>query len=183
MIDHAVDLLRNAGVERLLANTHYLPEKIGPHLRELGIATLHEDPILETGGGLRAARDKLGCNPVITINPDAIWQGPNPVQYMAEAWSPNMTALLMLVPTDGTRAGDFSLEHGKIRRNGPLLYTGLQIIRTDRLDDIEAPVFSLNLYWDHLMEIGPIHGIVYPGGWTDIGTREALEHANREMSW
>ncbi len=181
MVDHAVGLLRDAGVQRLVANTHYLPDKIEPHLRDLGVATLYEEPILETGGGLRAARGELDCNPVITMNPDAIWQGPNPVQYLAEAWSPDMTALLMLARTDGTRAGDFSLEHGKIQRNGPFIYTGLQIIRTDRLDDIEAQIFSLNLYWDHLLKSGSIHGVVYPGDWTDIGTRGALEVANQEI--
>ena len=181
MIDHAAGLLREAGVERLVANTHYLPEKLEPHLDDLGIVALREDPILETGGGLRAARTTLDCDPVITVNPDTIWEGANPALVLAEAWSPEMSALLMLVPTESARPGDFSLEHGRIRRKGPFLYSGLQIIRTDRLDEIAGEVFSLNRYWDHLMKSGPIHGVVYPGRWTDIGTHEALEKVNREI--
>lgn len=180
MIDHAADLLQAAGVQRIVANTHYLPEKLEPHLADLGIVALRETTILETGGGLRAARRTLDCDPVITMNPDALWQGPNPVKVLSKAWSPEMSALLMLVPCENAKPGDFSLEHGRIQRKGPLLYSGLQIIRTGRLAEIQDDVFSLNRYWDHLMASGPIHGVVYSGRWTDIGTREALELANRE---
>lgn len=187
MIDHAVDLVRQAGIGRIVSNTHYLADRIVPHLESMGVVTLTEHPrILDTGGGLKAALPQLGAGPVVTLNPDAAWSGPNPVQTLLNAWRPQMQALMMLVPLKraGTtrQTGDFSLEHGLIRRNGPYIYTGAQIIRTGRLAEIADPVFSLNRYWDLLAEDGPIHGIVYPGRWCDIGHPEGLAQAERMLT-
>ena len=95
-----------------------------------------------------------------------------------------MRALLLIVPCAvagrADAEGDFELAEGKLRRNGPYLYTGAQILRTKDLDQIPDTVFSLNRYWDLLAEIGPIHGCVYPGRWRDIGTAEGLKQANAE---
>lgn len=187
MIDHAITILRNAGVSRIVANTHYLPDLIEPYLESRGVTALREYPdILETGGGLRAALPQLGQGPVITLNPDAAWTGPNPVKALLDAWLPDMQALLLLVPQSTamtTRTdGDFSLEQGRIRRMGNYLYGGAQIIRTDRLHEIPDPVFSLNQYWDLLATTGPLHGIVHTGGWCDIGHPEGLSAAERMLS-
>lgn len=187
MIDHAVDLVREAGIGRIVANTHYLADRIAPHLRSMGLVVSSEHPrILDTGGGLKAALPHLGTGPVVTLNPDAAWDGPNPIGALLDAWRPGMQALMMLVPVKraGTtrKTGDFSLENGRIRRNGPYLYTGAQIIRTDRLAEIPDPVFSLNRYWDLLAETGPVHGIVHAGGWCDIGHPEGLSQAERMLS-
>lgn len=187
MIDHAVTMVRDAGIENIAANTHYLADRIDPHLHALGVTVLTETPeILDTGGGLKAALPHLGDGPVVTLNPDAAWKGANPVRTLLDAWQPKMQALLLLVPVGmaGSRRsmGDFSLEQGFIRRNGPFIYTGAQIIRTDRLGEIADPVFSLNRYWDLLADTGPIHGIVYPGQWRDIGYPEGLADAERMLS-
>lgn len=181
MIDHAIDLLRAAGINRLVANTHYLPDSLERHLKERGVTTLRETVILDTGGGLKTALPVLGPSPVITMNPDALWLGPNPVTALLAEWNPSMTGLMMLSGSEDEDC-DFSLEHGEIRRRGPYRYTGLQIIRTDRLGEIGEDVFSLNLYWDHLLEAGPLHGTVYAGDWMDIGTRDKLEAANRQVA-
>lgn len=182
MVDYTIDLLKDAGVSNLVANTHYLPDQIVPHLKLQGVTVLHEDPILETGGGLRAARSYLGVDPVITINPDAAWRGPNPIVELVSAWRSEMQAMLLLVasPT-GSANDDFSLEQGTISRSGAFRYTGLQIIRTDRLPEIQENVFSLNAYWDLLAASGPLHGVVYTGNWCDIGTPEGLGQAEKML--
>lgn len=185
MIDHAVSRVRDAGIDRIFANTHYLHDVIAPHLETLGVTALHEPEILETGGGLKAALPRLGASPVVTINPDAAWTGPNPIQTLLSQWRPHMSALLLLVPLSKAQTtrteGDFSLEQGEIARIGDYLYTGAQIIRTDRLGDIPGDVFSLNRYWDHLAASGPLHGAVHPGGWCDIGHPEGLATAERML--
>jgi len=179
MIDHCLELLIGAGVERLYANTHYLPEQLEEHLAKKGVTTLREVEILETGGGLKAALSTIGTDPVITMNPDVLWRGSNPVDSLLAAWRSDMRGLLMLTDA-GRQDDDFSLEHRRIQRKGPLRYTGLQIIRTDLLKDIPKTKFSLNEYWDLLLATGDLHGTVYDGKWVDIGTEEALAAANAE---
>ncbi len=181
MVDHSIDLLREAGISRLVANTHYLPETLEAHLAERGVMVLRENPILDTGGGLKAAASVLGKSPVITINPDALWLGSNPVTALLTAWKPSMNGLLMLSETD-TETSDFSLENGRIRRKGRYRYTGLQVIRTDRLGEVPDTVFSLNRYWDHILGTAPLNGLVYDGPWMDIGTKDKLEIASRRIS-
>ena len=181
MIDHCIDLLQEAGIETLVANTHYFPATLEKHLKGRGVIPLREHPILETGGGLRAALPHLGSGPVITMNPDAIWVGSNPIQSLIAAWDTTMSALLVLSHNE-TANSDLRLEHGEIQRRGPVRFTGLQILRTERLDEIAETAFSLNRYWDLMMASGPLHGLVYSGLWEDIGTEEKLAAANQRLS-
>ena len=178
LIDHAIDFGITANTAPIAANTHYLHEKIEPHLTSRNIQTFHESPdILDTGGGLLAARDHL-TSPTMTLNPDYAWIGPNPLLHLQQEWRDDMQALLLLI--DPARAhnrsgpGDFTLSDGKLSRSGPMIYPGAQIIRTDRLHEIGETRFSLNAYWDLLMESTGVHGTVYPGEWCDIGNPEGL---------
>lgn len=179
MIDHAIDLLRAAGIDHIVANTHYLHDAIAPHLRAAGVTVVQEtDQILDTGGGLKAALPMLGDGPVLTLNPDAAWTGANPAAELLSAWRPGMQALLLLQPLDRTTArrtaGDFDLTDGRLSRGGPFVYAGAQIIDPARLDEINEPVFSLNAYWDHLKTTGGIDGTIHDGGWCDIGHPDGL---------
>ena len=186
MIDHAIDLVRDAGITRIVANTHYLADQIEPHLARRDVIAVRETPgILETGGGLKAALPHLGADPAVTLNPDAAWTGPNAISTLLSAWRPEMAALLLVIPIEKAltdrNMGDFSLENGELRRQGSYLYTGAQIIRTDRLTEIAEDSFSLNLYWDLLSKTGPIHGVVHQGGWCDIGHPKGLAAAERML--
>ncbi len=182
MIDHAHDIAKNAGIVTIFANTHHLHTKIEPHLRSSGITPLREDPdILDTGGGLKAARGHL-TSPTLTLNPDCDWAGPNPLTYLLDSWSDDLQSLLLVVPLNNAvhRAspGDFTLSGTRLRRGGDMVYTGAQLIRTSRLAEIRDSIFSLNTYWDNLAETNDLHGTIYPGVWTDIGTEKALIRAN-----
>ena len=186
MIDHALDLARDAGIARIVANAHYLADQIEAHLAPRGVTVVTEAPrILETGGGLLNARAALGAGPVFTLNPDAAWIGPNPLGLLARAWRPEeMDALLVCVPPEGVRGrsgpGDFGLDAtGRITRGGPFVYGGAQILRTDGLSDLGETAFSLNLAWDRMARAGRLFGAVYPGTWCDIGTPEGLRLAER----
>ncbi len=181
LIDRAVNLGREAGVEEIVANTHYLPNVMEPTLRRLGVEFRRESPdILETGGGLKALRCDL-TDPTITLNPDALFFGPNPIDLLLDSWDASLDALLLLVPIAHTHArsgpGDFSMRDGVIKRGGPMVYTGAQIIRTERLDRIRSHSFSLNVFWDQLLKLGGVKGVTYPGEWCDVGTPDALETA------
>ena len=125
----------------------------------------------------------MGTAPVWTVNPDAIWLGPNPLTIASQQWNPDdMDALLVCLTPDrahGTdSAGDFSLDvNGRLSRGAGVIYGGVQIINTTRLDDIDDQVFSLNALWDILLAEKRCHGVLYPGHWCDVGRPENIEIA------
>lgn len=180
LLDRALDLGRDARARPVVVNTHYLGGQIAAHLAGRDVAVIDEPgEILDTGGGLRQALPLLGTGPVMTLNPDVIWSGPNPLATLEAAWRDDMDALLMLVPlsraTARQGAGDFALDGtSRISRRGDLVYGGAQIIRTDRLAGIPDRVFSLNRLWDMLIAEGRAFGVVHPGGWCDVGHPGAI---------
>lgn len=179
LLDRALDLGRDAGVGPVVVNIHHLGGQIRDHIGPQAAISDESELLLETGGGLRKALPLLGAGPVITMNPDVIWTGPNPIRALLAAWREDMDALLMLVPIARTLgrqgAGDFSLGPGnRLIRKGDLVYGGAQIIRPDRLKDIPETVFSLNRLWDLLIADGRAHGLVHEGAWCDVGRPDCI---------
>ncbi|MEM7521485.1 MAG: nucleotidyltransferase family protein [Pseudomonadota bacterium] len=184
LVDHALDLARDAGCGPVVANLHYLPDALEAHLAPLGVTTVIERPdILETGGGLRNALPVLGRGPVVTLNTDAVWKGPNPVSLLMEGWNPDkMDALLMCVPPTHAIGhlgkGDFIIEpSGRLTRGTGAIYCGVQIIKTELLETINEPAFSLNVIWDQMLLTRRLFGLCYPGKWCDVGRPEGIARA------
>jgi MurNAc alpha-1-phosphate uridylyltransferase len=176
LIDHALALAHGISPPIIVANLHYRAEILRAYLDPLGVATLIEEPdILETGGGLRNALPLLGDGPVITMNTDAIWRGPNPLSILIEAWDPaKMDALLMGISPERALehagSGDFTLARdGRLSRGAGVVYGGVQIIKTDLLAGVDEQVFSLNRIWDEMLRHQRIYGLEYPGHWCDVG--------------
>ena len=179
LLDRALALGQDAGCSPVAVNTHYLGDQIADHLSAQDIAISPEAQILDTGGGLRQALPLLGAGPVMTLNPDVVWTGANPLTALAEAWDDRMDALLMLVPLARATArqggGDFAMDsHARIARKGDFVYAGAHMLRPDRLADIAETVFSLNLVWDRLIAEGRAFGLIHPGGWCDVGNPQAI---------
>lgn len=184
LIDHALDLVAEYGPPRTVVNLHYLPDRITAHLAGRDVAFSHEtQDILETGGGLRAALPLLGPGPVVTMNTDAVWRGPNPLCHLAARWRPDdMDALLLCVPPDRAvghaGAGDFRIAaDGRAARGPGLIYSGVQIIKPDLLHEIEDRCFSLNVLWDRMLRDGRLSATPYPGRWCDVGRPEGIAQA------
>lgn len=191
LINHAITHVQDAGIDRIVVNTHYKAEVIEAHLADKPVKVLRESPeILETGGGLKSALPELGDGPVLTFNPDALFVGPNPVEVLLSAWRPEMQALLLLVPKLRARChaghGDFDMDPDGLlaRRRGDaadFVYVGVQVIDPNELYEFDETAFSLNLLWDRMLDGDGIHGVVYDGDWVDVGTPEGLAEA-RELA-
>lgn len=188
LLDRALALGRDAGVAQTAVNSHYLGDQIARHLAGQPVAISDEaDQLLDTGGGLRRALPLLGAGPVMTLNPDVVWTGPNPLAALIAGWRDEMEALLALVPLDRATArqggGDFAMDRaGRISRKGDFVYAGAQIIRPDLLARIPDQVFSLNRLWDLLIARGTAFGMVHPGGWCDVGRPEAIALAEAMLA-
>jgi MurNAc alpha-1-phosphate uridylyltransferase len=181
LIDHALDLAREAGIATIVANLHYLPDQLEAHLQGSGVRTVREEPdILDTGGGLRNALPLLGKDAVFTLNTDAVWTGENPLRSLMQAWDPQrMDALLCLIPCEAAvghaGTGDFVPDDtGRLSRGSGLVYSGAQILKTAPVLAETETVFSLNRIWDRLLPTGRVHGVVHDGGWCDVGQPESI---------
>lgn len=180
LIDHALTMARAIQPEKIVVNLHYRADQLKAHLTPTDVLFSHEPQILETGGGLRAALPLLGNDPVFTMNPDAVWQGPNPLAMLQEAWNPDlMDALLMCVPVAQAKGhvgtGDFDAdESGRLRRGTELVYGGIQILKTEGLHDIAETAFSLNILWDRMTVKNRLYCCIFPGKWCDVGRPEGI---------
>lgn len=180
LVDHAYDLATDAGCRPIVINTHYLGHMIRDHVAGRDVLISDEADLLrETGGGLRHALPLLKADPVVTMNTDAVWRGPNPVQHLLGAWRDGMECLLLVVEKRNVAGhhgkGDFDrAADGRLQRGRDLVYTGLQIIRTDRLAAIGDEVFSMNVVWDAMIRDGGLYGAIHDGRWCDVGQPDSI---------
>jgi len=194
LLDHALALVREAGVGRVVVNSHAHPGQIEAFLATTApdVLVSFEPERLETGGGLKRALPLTGPGPVFTLNADMVWTGPNPLRALAAGWQAGDGALLMLVPREAaaghTGPGDFFRDPstGGLTRRGDAeaadyVYAGAGIIDTEAVADWPEDVFSLNRVWDRLRAEGRLRGIVHPGGWVDVGRPEGIELAQAEL--
>ena len=78
LLERAINLLINHGVEEISINLHHLPDKIQSFISKkkfnVKIRISNEaDLLLDTGGGVLKGTENFGNNPFIVINPDTIW--------------------------------------------------------------------------------------------------------------
>jgi MurNAc alpha-1-phosphate uridylyltransferase len=199
LLDHVLDRLRAAGVERAVVNVHYLPDALEAHLRsrsDLDIAISDErDLLLETGGGLVKAAPLIDCDPFLAVNSDNFWvDGPaDTLRLLASQWDASkMDALLLLVPHaragNHSGSGDFHMDPaGALRRRGkariaPFVFTGIQIVAKRLLDNAPSGPFSTNILWDRAIADGRLYGAVHQGLWFDVGTPPAIRATEEALA-
>jgi MurNAc alpha-1-phosphate uridylyltransferase len=188
LLQHALLQVDQAGISRIVVNTHYHAEQIVDALRDRTDVTIsaETDTILDTGGGLKKAMPLLGGGAVCTLNTDAVWTGPNIFATLHAAWDPaSMDALLLVVPTgraNGHSGGDFDVDdRGRLIRGASHVYTGAQIINSDLVADHPGSVFSLNAIWNSVATAGRLYGVVHSGGWCDVGRPESIPVAEATL--
>ena len=187
LIDHALDLIDQVTVRKCVVNVHYMADQLRQHLGARSIVFSDETDLLrETGGGLKYAQPLLGGSPVMTLNSDAVWAGPNPLQRLIDTWDDKMGALLLMVPPANVHGhkgqGDFHIApDGRLTRGAGHVYSGAQIIRTDLLDQIQDTVFSTNVLWDLIADQGGLYGVSYDGHWCDVGQPSSIPVAEKML--
>lgn len=193
LLDHLLERLRTAGVEKIVVNVHYLADAVEAHLakKSHGLDVTISDErglLLETGGGMVKAAPLIDCDPFLAVNSDTLWiDGPaDTLKLLASHWDgEKMDALLLLVPharAENHRGlGDFHMgRSGRLRRRekshvAPFVYTGVQIVSKRLLEDAPDGPFSINLMWDRAIRQGRCFGAVHQGLWFDVGTPPAIK--------
>ncbi len=195
LIDHVLDRLAEAGVERAVVNVHAFADQMEAHLatRQTPKITISDERarLLDSAGGIKQARGLLGDDPILVANIDSIWieQGVPALQSLARDWDETrMDNLLLLAAMDRTLGfdgpGDFFLDDlGRLTPRGeapsaPLAYMGFQILRPSLFDDGPDTAFPIHPTWRKLSALGRLHGTVFDGFWMHVGdpaSRDAAE--------
>ena len=165
LLERAINLLIDHGVQEISINVHYLPDQIKSFINrkkfKVKITISNEENLLlDTGGGVLKGTQNFGDNPFFVINPDTVWGK----HYLAELKSLEVIYLKNNKPTlllvnkklsiDPSFKGDFNLNNEKISKDSEnqFIFTGLQIINRSVFTNEKSEVFSLNKVWNKLIK-------------------------------
>ena len=194
LIDHVLDRLAEAGVERAVVNVHAFADQMEAHLAgqvwpKIAISD-ERDRLLDSAGGIKHARALLGDDPILVANIDSVWieQGVPALTALADAWDEtHMDDLLLLAAMDRTLGFDgpgdfFRDDQGRLTPRGeataaPFAYMGFQILRPGLFDDVPDTTFSIWPTWRKLCAQGRLCGTVFDGFWMHVGDPAARDAA------
>jgi MurNAc alpha-1-phosphate uridylyltransferase len=197
LLDHAIDRLAMAGVERVVVNIHYMARMIAEHLARRDhpkIELSQETELLDTGGGVARALPLLG-EAFFVVNSDVFWLDgkDSALLRLAGAFDPaSMDGVLLLQRTvtavgyEGS--GDYFLDPlgGPRRRRecqvAPYLFAGIQLLHRRLFDTTPGCVFSLVRLFDHAEATGRLSAIVHDGEWCHVGTPEGLAMTRERLA-
>ena len=198
LIDHVLDRLAEAGVERAVVNVHHFAEQIERHVAARAkpriVISDERGLLLGTGGAVVKALPELGPAPFFLINSDTLWidgVAPN-LTRLAEAFDPaSMDALLLLAPATGSIGyagrGDFNMApDGRLRRRAerevaPFVYAGAAILTPALFAGAPMGEFPLTDLFDRAAVAGRLHGLRLEGLWMHVGTPDAIVSAERAI--
>ena len=203
LIDHVLDRLAGAGVERAVVNVHWFADRLERHLAARGrgpniVISDERAELLETGGGLKKAAPLLGPDAVFVANIDSVWtdngrEGNSALNQLARLWNPSiMDAALLLARREGSIGfegdGDFFLaDDGRLTFRGdapeaPYAYMGVHICRPGYVTGEPEGPFSLSGLWRRSAAAGRLYGCVLDGDWMHVGDPHARDAAEARLA-
>lgn len=199
LMDHMLDRLAGAGVQRVVVNVHAFADMLEAHLktrRDVEIVISDERAqLMETGGGVRQALHLLGDAPFIVCNTDSIWEEPqgSAIRRLIDGYDASrMDCRLMLADMNACLGfdtpGDFTLsETGTIALRGgaasaPWAYTGVQIVRPDLIANEPVEPFSFKRIWERSIAAERLYGGTLDGFWMHVGDPSARDAAEARLT-
>ena len=184
LLDRAIELLINHGVDEIAVNVHHLADQIKDFINKkkykAKIIISHEqDMLLDTGGGIFNAT-KSFKEPFVVVNPDTLWSNAysSELNDLEDLYFQHKKACLLLVDKnlsfDTSFDGDFNLQDGIVSRdnNNELIFTGLQILDHNVFSSIKDKIFSMNNIWNNLIKNDFLIGIKSSQKFYHLNTKE-----------
>lgn len=187
LIERLIGQLTAAGFRELVINHAHLGQQLEQYLGDgsrFGVRiewSREPEGALETGGGIVQALPLLGGAPFLVVNGD-IW-----TDFPFAGVRRDLEGLAHLVLIDNPPhhpQGDFALDHGRVRADGPvrLTFSGIGVYRPELFRDCQPGKFPLAPLLRAAMAQGMVSGEQYHGTWLDIGTPERLAELDRRLS-
>jgi NDP-sugar pyrophosphorylase family protein len=199
LLEHLLAFLRAGGIEEVVINLHHLGPKIQAHVGDgarfgLRVRYSTEDPILDTGGGIKRAEPLLAGEPFVVANGDSLleiqlrdlveWhEAHGGVATLAVRPDPNV-AHYGTVELDDTDRVCRIVGLPPTAKPGPraLMFPGLHVLEPEVFRWMDAGgVFSITrVTYPRMIEAGlPVFGWETHARWITIDTPEALAAADR----
>lgn len=199
LIDHVLDRIAAAGIERAVVNVHHLADQIERHLEGRSAPKIvisdERHALLDTGGGLKRALALLGPGAFLIHNSDSVWieRSRDNIRALIEAWDETRMDTLMLLADRASSLGydgkgDFLMDRNGVltRRSleaeSDLVFAGVSIAHPRLLASSPDGAFSLNLLWDRASAAGRLFGLRLDGEWMHVGTPDSLAAAERRLA-
>ena len=192
LLERSIELLIKIGINELVINTHYLPQKIDNFLKTknygISINVIHERELLDTGGGIINATKKFENNPFFVLNPDTIWNKNyyEELKILENSYLKNNKPILLLVNKmnshDKSFKGDFNFaDNNCITREASnhYIFTGAQIINRSIFENINEKIFSMNLIWDNMIKKKKLLGQESSQTFFHINSLKVYEELNK----
>jgi NDP-sugar pyrophosphorylase family protein len=201
LIEYGLLFLKSYGIEDVIINLHHLGEKIQAALGDgsaygLRITYSLENPLLETGGGIKKAQLFLDSETFVVLNCDTIIDL-DLTALLAEHRKNRAAATLVLRPDpEAARYGIVETDaSGRIRRflgqpaevNEPLwpcMFTGLQMLEPRVFDFMpeEKPFSTTRDTYPQMLRAGePLYGFIHTGPWMVIDDAEGVARATQAI--
>lgn len=203
LIEYNLLLLKAYGIEDVVINLHHLGGKIREAFGDgnaygLRIIYSPEDPILESGGGIKNAQRYLDGDTFIVVNCDTIID----IDLNALVASHRQTkAVGTLVLRSDPEAANYGLlkcdAHGRLYRirgepadppvTEPLsqyMFTGCQILEPrvfDFMPEVKPFSTTRETYVTMLRAGEPLYGFVHSGTWMTVDDAEAMARATHAI--
>ncbi len=200
-LEHILAFLRAGGVQEVVLNLHHLGHLIERHLGDgtrFGVRVRYswEDPILDTGGGIKRAEPFLAGEPFVVVNGDSLLDLELAEVVTRHREGGAIATMLVRPDPDAARYGLVELDaHDRVRRvtgrppdaPGPLrpfMFPGLHVFEPSIFSWMDAgTAFGVTrVTYPRLLAAGvPVLGCVTRARWVNIDTPEALAAADAEL--
>ncbi|MFI5398711.1 MAG: NDP-sugar synthase [Candidatus Binatia bacterium] len=203
MIAFALQLLRRAGIDEVVINLHHLGDQIRTTLGDGSAYGVHityseENPILDTGGAIAAAREFLCDDTFVVVNADVVidLQLRDVIDFHRRHGA-TATMVLRHDPR-AERKDDIGIDVAlRIRRllgrsydAGPpstgdrYLFASVHVFDQRLFDYMQAGVYSVTRdVYPRLLAAGePVYGYVHRGYWRVLDTPGDLAAGRRELA-
>jgi len=203
MLEHVLGFLRAGGIEEVVINLfhlgHLIEEAIGDGRRfGLRVRYSREQPIRDTGGGIKAAEPLLGREPFVVVNADSLLELSLREIIAVHETRGALVTLAVRPDAEAARYGLVELDaDDRVRRIAgqpaevdprglrPFMFPGLHVLEPAIFDWMDAgQAFSITrVTYPRILRAGCLV-VGYPttARWLTIDTPEGLAAADRELT-
>jgi len=201
LIEYGLLFLRSYGVEEVVINLHHLGGQIRAALGDgsaygLRITYSPEDPILESGGGIKKAQPLLDKETFVVLNCDTIIDLDLDALVAAHRRTGATATLVLRSDPQAARYGILETDaSGRICRFlgqpstvseplSPYMFTGLQVLEPRVFDFMpeERPFSTTRETYPSMLQAGePLYGFIHSGSWMVVDDAEGIAHATQAI--